>query len=107
MFGFTIIKKQKLRRLALDYQTKCLEVMRLKDKCASIESRINCVEFKLLDVSNGIKKYYDLGIDGSECLTPCKIQNAQIGSHYCKNDCKHHIYNNDKFVICNGNDKRS
>lgn len=32
MFGFTIIRKQKLRRLALDYQTKCLEVKRLKEE---------------------------------------------------------------------------
>lgn len=36
MFGFTIIKKQKLRRLALDYQTKCLEVKRLKKELESL-----------------------------------------------------------------------
>lgn len=32
MLGLTIIKKEKLRRLGLDYQTKCLEVKRLKEE---------------------------------------------------------------------------
>lgn len=37
MFGLTLIKKEKLRRLALDYQTKCLEVKRLKEEINEIK----------------------------------------------------------------------
>jgi len=38
MFGLTIIKKEKLRRLALDYQTRCLEVKRLKEEINEIRN---------------------------------------------------------------------
>jgi len=46
MFGLTLIKKEKLRRLALDYQTRCLEIKRLKEE--------------LDEMKNSMKKYIRL-----------------------------------------------
>ena len=55
MFGFTIVEKQKLRRLALDYQTKCLEVERLKEELKDIREMFEGHE-QLCNVSEGFMK---------------------------------------------------
>jgi len=48
MFGLTFIKKEKLRRLALDYQTRCLEVKRLKEEINEIKGTIDSADTKNL-----------------------------------------------------------